>query len=181
MDGIAKPPRQSFRMRGRSYVALAFCPAVPIVGWLEEIDVPLARSPGFSAGKPDLSAVDLSQSRHRSSHHKPGTTEHPHPWHREHGCRSPHDEHAALLTGGRHCLLVQNEPKKPEAKPKPNLLLDSPVRSGQAISNEGDVTVLGVRSVQARRLSPVGLSMFMGRFAVVRWRVPAATLQLGKD
>jgi len=42
-----------------------------------------------------------------------------------------------LLTGGRHCLLVQNEPKKPEAKPKPNLLLDSPVRSGQAISNEG--------------------------------------------
>ena len=62
MDGIAKPPRQSFRMRGRSYVALAFCPAVPIVGWLEEIDVPLARSPGFSAGKPDLSAVELSQS-----------------------------------------------------------------------------------------------------------------------
>ena len=62
MDGIAKPPRQSFRMRGRSYVALAFCPAVPSVGWLEEIDVPLARSPGFSAGKPDLSAVDLGQS-----------------------------------------------------------------------------------------------------------------------
>ena len=38
---------------------------------------------------------------------------------------------------------MQNEPKKPEAKPKPNLLLDSPVRSGQAIFNEGDVTVLG--------------------------------------
>ena len=35
---------------------------------------------------------------------------------------------------------MQNEPKKLEAKPKPNLLLDSPVRSGQAISNEGDVT-----------------------------------------
>jgi septum site-determining protein MinC len=39
---------------------------------------------------------------------------------------------------------VQNEPKKPEAKPKPNsLLLDSPVRSGQSIFSEGDVTVLG--------------------------------------
>ena len=65
MDGIAKPPRQSFRMRGRSYVALAFCPVVPIVGWLEEIDATLARSPGFFVGKPvvlDLSAVDLSQS-----------------------------------------------------------------------------------------------------------------------
>jgi septum site-determining protein MinC len=49
-----------------------------------------------------------------------------------------------LLTGGRDCLLVQNEPKKPEAKPKPNsLLLESPVRSGQSIFSEGDVTVLG--------------------------------------
>jgi septum site-determining protein MinC len=49
-----------------------------------------------------------------------------------------------LLTGGRHCLLAQNEPKKPEAKPKPiSLLLDSPVRSGQSIFSEGDVTVLG--------------------------------------
>ena len=47
MDGIAKGPRQSFRMPGRSYVALAFCPVVPIVGWLEEVDVTLARSPGF--------------------------------------------------------------------------------------------------------------------------------------
>ena len=49
-----------------------------------------------------------------------------------------------MLTGGRDCLLVQNEPKKPEAKPKPiSLLLDSPVRSGQSIFSEGDVTVLG--------------------------------------
>jgi septum formation inhibitor MinC len=34
------------------------------VGWLEEIDATLARSPGFFEGKPvvlDLSAVDLSQ------------------------------------------------------------------------------------------------------------------------
>jgi septum site-determining protein MinC len=52
-----------------------------------------------------------------------------------------------LLTGGRPTVLVQNEPKKPEAaaKPKPtSLLLDSPVRSGQSIVfTEGDVTVLG--------------------------------------
>ncbi len=35
------------------------------MGWLEEIDATLARSPGFFVGKPvvlDLSAVDLSQS-----------------------------------------------------------------------------------------------------------------------
>jgi septum site-determining protein MinC len=42
-------------------------------------------------------------------------------------------------------VLVQNEPKKPEAKPKPmSLLLESPVRSGQSVVfTEGDVTVLG--------------------------------------
>jgi septum formation inhibitor MinC len=66
MDAIAKASRQSFRMRGRSYVAFTFCPVVPIAGWLEEIDVTLARSPRFFAGKPavlDLSAVDLIRGR----------------------------------------------------------------------------------------------------------------------
>jgi septum site-determining protein MinC len=50
-----------------------------------------------------------------------------------------------LLTGGRHCILVQNETKKPEPKPKAtSLLLESPVRSGQSVVfAEGDVTVLG--------------------------------------
>src|SRR6267143_2336881 len=65
MDASAAPTRQLVRMRGRSYVAFVFSPTVPIVGWLEEVDVTLARSPGFFAGKPavlDLSAVDLSQS-----------------------------------------------------------------------------------------------------------------------
>src|SRR4029079_19455863 len=110
MDGIAKPPRQSFRMRGRSYVALAFCPAVPIVGWLEEIDVPLARSPGFSAGKPDLSAVELSQS---AISHPVTSLEHRNI--RILGIESVEaarltDAHAALADRRTLLLLVQNEP-----------------------------------------------------------------------
>ena len=65
MEAQAEPTRQLVRLRGRSYVAFVFCPVVPIVGWLEEIDATLARSPGFFVGKPvvlDLSALDLSQS-----------------------------------------------------------------------------------------------------------------------
>jgi len=57
--------RQQVRLRGRSYVAFVFAPAVPIVDWLSEIDATLATSPGFFVGKPvvlDLSGVDLSQS-----------------------------------------------------------------------------------------------------------------------
>ncbi len=143
MDAIAKATRQSFRMRGRSYVALAFCPVVPIAGWLEEIDVTLARSPVFFAGKPvvlDLSAVDLSQS---AIAHLITSLEQRNI--RILGIEGVDAAHLTtsmppLLTGGRHCLLVQNEPKKPEAKPKPiSLLLDCPVRSGQSIFSEGDV------------------------------------------
>jgi septum site-determining protein MinC len=148
MDASTEPTRQLVRMRGRSYVAFVFCPVVPIVGWLEEIDATLARSPGFFAGKPvvlDLCAVDLSQS---AIAHLLASLE-------QRGIRvlgiEGVDEAALttsmppLVTGGRNCVLKQNQPEKPEAKPKPvSLLLESPVRSGQSIVfAEGDVTVLG--------------------------------------
>jgi len=148
MEAIAQPTRQLVRMRGRSYVAFVFSPVVPIVGWLEEIDATLARSPGFFVGKPvvlDLSAVDLSQT---AIAHLVTSLE-------QRNIRILGIEGVdaglvttsmpPLLTGGRHCVLTQNETKKPEAKPKPtSLLLESPVRSGQSIVfTEGDVTVLG--------------------------------------
>jgi septum site-determining protein MinC len=148
MDASAVPTRQLVRMRGRSYVAFVFCPVVPIVGWLEEIDATLARSPGFFVGKPvvlDLSAVDLSQS---AIAHLVTSLEQRDI--RILGIEGVDSTHLAtsmppLLTGGRNCVVMQNEPKKPEAKPKPtSLLLESPVRSGQSVVfTEGDVTVLG--------------------------------------
>lgn len=149
MDAIAKATRQPVRMRGRSYVAFTFCPVVPIAGWLEEIDEMLARSPGFFVGKPvvlDLSAVDLSQS---AIAHLVTSLEHRNI--RVLGIENVDATRLTtsmppLLTGGRHCVLTQNEPKKPEAKPKAttSLLLESPVRSGQSVVfTEGDVTVLG--------------------------------------
>jgi septum site-determining protein MinC len=135
-------------MRGRSYVAFVFCPTVPIVGWLEEIDATLARSPGFFVGKPvvlDLSAVDLSQS---AIAHLVTSLEQRNI--RVLGIEGVDATHITtsmppLLTGGRHCVLTQTEPRKPDAKPKPtSLLLESPVRSGQSVVfTDGDVTVLG--------------------------------------
>ncbi len=148
MNAMAQPSRQLIRMRGRSYVAFVFCPVVPIVGWLEEIDATLARSPAFFVGKPvvlDLTAVQLSQS---AIAHLVTSLEQ-----RNIRVLGIEGVDAAelttgmppLLTGGRPCVLMQNEPKKPEAKPKPtSLLLETPVRSGQSIVfAEGDVTVLG--------------------------------------
>ena len=148
MNAMAQPTRQLVRMRGRSYVAFVFSPVVPIVGWLEEIDATLARSPGFFVGKPvvlDLSAVDLSQS---AIAHLVTSLEQRNI--RVLGIEGVDAAHVTtsmppLLTGGRHCVLTQTEPRKPEAKPKPtSLLLESPVRSGQSVVfTEGDVTVLG--------------------------------------
>jgi septum site-determining protein MinC len=148
MDATAKATRQPVRMRGRSYVAFTFCPVVPIAGWLEEIDATLARSPGFFVGKPvvlDLSAVDLSQS---AIAHLVASLEQRDI--RVLGIEGVDAGHLTtsmppLLTGGRNCVLTQNEPKKPEAKPKStSLLVESPVRSGQSVVfAEGDVTVLG--------------------------------------
>ena len=144
MDATAKATRQSFQLRGRSYVAFTLCPVVPIADWLEEIDVTLARSPGLFAGKPDLSAVDLSQS---AIAHLITSLEQRNI--RILGIESVDAARLTtsmppLLTGGRNCVLAQVETKKPEAKPKPaSLLLESPVRSGQSIFSEGDVTVLG--------------------------------------
>ncbi len=148
MDATAEPTRQLVRLRGRSYVAFVFCPVVPIVGWLEEMDATIARSPGFFVGKPvvlDLSALNLSRS---AIAHLVASLE-------QRNIRVLGIEGAdagqltaslpPLLTGGRHCVVKSGEPEKPQAKPKStSLLLESPVRSGQSvIFTEGDVTVLG--------------------------------------
>lgn len=149
MHATAEATRQLVRMRGRSYVAFVFTPEIPIVGWLEEIDATLARSPGFFVGKPvvlDLSALDLSRPAitHLVSNLEERNI-------RVLGIEGVDAEKLTtsmppLLTGGRSCVITRTEPvDKPEAKPKPNsLLLESPVRSGQSIVfTDGDVTVLG--------------------------------------
>jgi septum site-determining protein MinC len=149
MDTQPEPTRQAVRLRGRSYVAFVFAPAVPIVEWLSEIDATLARSPGFFVGKPvvlDLAAVDLS--RPAISHlilslEKRNI--------RVLGIEGVEPAVLAsnmppLLAGGRSCVVPQPSEQKIEAAPAPptSLLLDSPVRSGQSIVfTDGDVTVLG--------------------------------------
>jgi septum site-determining protein MinC len=147
MLATVEPQRQLARFRGRSYVAFVFSPVVPIVGWLEEVDATLERSPGFFVGRPvvlDLSAVDLSQSAITLLISSLETRNI-----RILGIEGVDDSKLSpglppLLTGGRQCVLEQQAPK-PEAKPQPtSLLIDSPVRSGQSIVfAEGDVTVLG--------------------------------------
>ena len=146
MDQSVETTRQLVRLRGRSYVAFVFSPTVPIVGWLEEIDATIARSPGFFAGKPvvlDLAGVDLSES---AILHLVKSIEQRNI--RILGLEGIDAEKLSpklppLLSGGRNFLVQQAEAEKREAKPT-SLLLDSPVRSGQSVVFlDGDITVLG--------------------------------------
>jgi septum site-determining protein MinC len=148
MDAEAGPQRQLVRLCGRSYVAFVFSPTVPIVGWLEEIDATIARSPGFFVGRPvvvDLSSVDLSQSG--VAHLLTNLQERQIRVLGIEGVDASRltDSMPPLLTGGRHVAIEQNsEPKKPESRHATSLLLENPVRSGQSIIfTEGDVTILG--------------------------------------
>jgi septum site-determining protein MinC len=151
MDSTVEPTRQLIRLRGRSYVAFVFAPVVPIVGWLEEVDATLARSPNFFLGRPvvlDLSAAELSQSAiihlvkaiEQRNIRVLGVE----------GIDASHLDASLppLLTGGRACTIQPSQPEKRETKPQmTSLLLDSPVRSGQSIIfTDGDVTVLGAVS-----------------------------------
>jgi septum site-determining protein MinC len=152
MEVRTDPTRQLVRLRGRSYVAFVFSPAVPIVDWLSEIDATLARSPGYFVGKPivlDLAAVDLSGSA--IAHLLTSLNERNI---RVLGIEGVEESRLSpnmppLLTGGRACVITRNEPVQKtetvETKPKPtSLLLENPVRSGQSIVfTEGDIIVLG--------------------------------------
>ncbi len=144
-----EPQRQLVRLRGRSYVAFVFSPAVPIVGWLEQIDATIATSPGFFVGRPivlDLSALSLSQAAIThlvTSLHARNI--------RVLGFEGVDESKLTadlppVLTSGRPVVIEQQEQqKKPDEKPRQtSLLLDSPVRSGQSVVfMDGDVTVLG--------------------------------------
>jgi septum site-determining protein MinC len=148
MEAAARPQRQLVRLRGRSYVAFVFVPTVPIVDWLQEIDATIARSPGFFAGRPvvvDLSSVDLSQS---GIMHLLGSLQERNI--RVLGLEGVEEARLTpnmppLLSGGRSCGLEPSAPKKVEVTKQPSsLLLETPVRSGQAvIFPDGDVTILG--------------------------------------
>jgi septum site-determining protein MinC len=169
----SRHPRHSFRFRGRNFLALVLRPALPTSQWLGELDDWLVRSPGFFNGKPlilDLAGVALERAdivgligelagrsiRIMGIEGVDGS--------KLDASLPP------LLTGGRTLGAVEVaeaiSPAKADAKPDatpdqaspagaiaplpsqsrqlPSLLIETPIRSGQAVINpDGDVIVLG--------------------------------------
>src|SRR5262245_50146262 len=141
--------RPSFKFRGGSFHALVIKPEIPIDAWLAEVDVLLARSPGFFAGKSvviDVSGLSLTKETFLGLLDE----------------LSRRDMRILGVEGatpadvdGRVPSLVRGQTVKSEVAGAPtvqshtparvsSLLIDAPVRSGQAIVHpDGDVTVVG--------------------------------------
>ena len=143
--------RGAMPLRGRSYMAFALTPEPPIADWLEELDAWLRGSSGFFVGRPvvlDLSAVTLTSSAISHLISELGTR----------GVRIMGLEGVAaeklgpnlppLVSGGRpapvEAVSARSQPASPPARAPASLLVESAIRSGQAVFHpDGDVTVLG--------------------------------------
>lgn len=141
--------RPSFKFRGGSFHALVVRPESPIEAWLADVDVLLARSPGFFAGKSvviDVSGLSLTKPTFLGLLDE----------------LSRRDIRILGVEGanpadvdGRVPSLVRGQADRPDMagapavqSPQPapvsSLLIDAPVRSGQAIVHpDGDVTIVG--------------------------------------
>jgi septum site-determining protein MinC len=141
--------RPSFKFRGGSFHALVVKPETPIDAWLAEVDALLARSPGFFAGKSvviDVSGLSLAKETFLGLLDE----------------LSRRDMRILGVEGanpadvdGRVPSLVRGQAGKPDVAgaapvqspppaPVSSLLIDAPVRSGQAIVHpDGDVTIVG--------------------------------------
>ncbi|GLS67494.1 putative septum site-determining protein MinC [Methylobacterium oxalidis] len=148
-------PRPPIRFRGRSFMAMVLAPTQPVADWLSDLDALARRSPAFFSGRPvildvsglgldraalaglvaDLAARDIAILGVEGA--GPGIL--------GEGLPPP-------LSGGRPAADIAAPdpaapaPPPPEAPPAParSLILDTPVRSGQAILHlEGDITVMG--------------------------------------
>ncbi|PZQ15788.1 MAG: septum formation inhibitor MinC [Ancylobacter novellus] len=144
-DG-APAKRKPIRFGGRSFMALVLSPEQPVAEWLTELDELTARSPGFFGGRPvvlDVSNLRLSP---RTLAAFLGDLEQ-----RNvkligvEGCDPKFldgpNARLAMPIGGR----AAGDISAPEEKGRPatSLVIDHPVRSGQSIAFQGDVTICG--------------------------------------
>jgi septum site-determining protein MinC len=154
---VAVRPKTSIRFRGRSFLALVLAPEIPFKGWLNELDLVLAQSPGFFAGRAVI--VDITNLK-VSKREIAALVADLH----ERGIRIMALEGAdpsvgglglpPAISGGKPAGMIEVPGITADPDPEPvqavagptagSLMIEGSVRSGQAIQHmEGDVTILG--------------------------------------
>lgn len=144
-------PSQSFTFHGRTFLAFVLKPEMPIGRWLGEADAWLSRSPGFFAAKPvvvDVSRLLLTKGKLATLVADLGSR----------GIRvmgllgaDPawvDDDLPPVLAPGRAIDPETTREKAPAAQapaePAPSSrVIDTHVRSGQTVFQDGDLTIIG--------------------------------------
>lgn len=144
-------PSQSFTFHGRTFLAFVLKPEMPIGRWLGEADAWLSRSPGFFAAKPvvvDVSRLLLTKGKLATLIADLGSR----------GIRvmgllgaEPawvDDDLPPVLAPGRaidHETTREKAPAPhPAAGPAPSSrVIDTHIRSGQTVFQDGDLTIIG--------------------------------------
>ena len=166
---IATHPRQSLRLRGRSFLALVLAPEPPLVGWFRELDALIQGSPGFFVARPIIldvgnakvdaaglvALLDELRTRQvnvmglegvRPNLLAPGMPPIVSGGRQAASVDVPEGKDTAVASPAAAPVAMPDVPGL-SAAPAPAepevLLIDSPVRSGQSIVFQGDVTVVG--------------------------------------
>ena len=151
----ATQPSQSFQFCGRSFLAFVLKPEMPIGRWMTEADTWLTRSPGFlrreahRAGRLRTAVDEVRDGRADCRSGRPRHTGHGDARRRSRLGRSRSPACAVArasctsLRGERDAQAARGTRPTAAPAPIPSLLVDQPVRSGQSLFHEGDVTVIG--------------------------------------
>jgi septum site-determining protein MinC len=147
----ATQPSRSFQFCNRSFLAFVLKPETPVGRWLAEADTWLSRSPRFFAGKPvvvDVSGLMLTKPKMLKLISDLNDRDI-----RVMGILSADPSITdpglppVLSAGSKAKAGAANKIDEPQSPVAPSqarsLLVDSPVRSGQSIFHEGDVTIIG--------------------------------------
>ena len=150
------PVRSSaaLNLRTHSLIAFVLQPLEPLADWLETLDGWLARSPNFFANKPiilDMALADISLQDYRELL-SALARRHIRVMGVEGASRSLVGPHLPPNVTGSLPVTASETPAaskspavdRPSVENSRTLIIDTPVRSGQSISNfEGDITVIG--------------------------------------
>jgi septum site-determining protein MinC len=157
---IAIQPKESMRLRGRSFIAFVLSPVQPIGQWLAELDKWSRNSPNFFAGKPII--LDLAGATPRPTAIAPLITNLASRGIRImaiEGADANHNspslppilQRGRFKEGGEMMTLMGTATTELQKRQEPSsLLIQGPIRSGQSVAfPNGDVTVLGSVSAGA--------------------------------
>jgi len=152
---ILAQTQNSFRFQGRSFLAFVICPTAPIDNWLRDLDAWVKKTPDFFASKPlilDCSKISISRgdfevllARFQSGKFRLISVEGIKPdWLPKGLDPLPGGSHRQEIETVKSLTRVTGL-QKSEGDTKINsLMLNSPVRSGQAVFfPDGDVSVTG--------------------------------------